>query len=120
MSFKQFARGLSKITSQKLTKTSNETSPDYAQFSCSQVYLERDDVRRLTVESQVIHVMAGTAWITTDGTDVIVDSGEQIVMRRGKYPALISAAGKHPLVYEVWYTNRSPSPQTLIPRLTES
>jgi hypothetical protein len=64
--------------------------------------------------------MAGTAWITIEGTDLIVNRGEQMVMKRGKYPALISAVGKRPLAYEICSTNRSPSAQNLIPEIIQS
>jgi hypothetical protein len=117
MSFKQFARVLGKRATQQVAKTGNRASPAYIQVGCRQVHLDRNEMRPLSAETQIIHVTAGIAWISTDGTDLIVNSGEEIVMRRGKHPALISSAGKYPLEYEVRYAIRSSSAQTLIPRL---
>lgn len=57
----------------------------------------RDEKR----ESQVLRVVSGQAWITMDGEDIILGEGEEIRLSHGKYHALVSAADKKPLVYEI-------------------
>ena len=57
----------------------------------------RDEKR----ESQVIHIVSGTAWVTMDGKDVILTEGEELRLSRGKYDAIVSTANNEPLVYEV-------------------
>jgi hypothetical protein len=66
-----------------------------------QIRLERDEVYRLPEKRQVICVVAGAAWISLDNLDLLVDTGEQVVVKPGKTPALISAIGTPPLVYEL-------------------
>ena len=57
----------------------------------------RDEKR----ESQVLHVVSGTAWVTMDGKDIILNEGEEVRLSRGKYDALISSPDRQPLVYEI-------------------
>jgi hypothetical protein len=43
--------------------------------------------------------MSGSAWITFDGQDIIVHSGDQIALTSNSDPVIISALGDHPLIY---------------------
>lgn len=57
----------------------------------------RDEKR----ESQVLHIVSGTAWVTMDGEDIVLGEGEEIRLSHGKYGAVISTANHEPLVYEI-------------------
>lgn len=57
----------------------------------------RDEKR----ESQVLHVVSGTAWISMDGEDIILNEGEEVRLSRGKYDAVVSSSDRHPLIYEI-------------------
>ncbi|MBZ0306031.1 MAG: DUF2917 domain-containing protein [Anaerolineae bacterium] len=57
----------------------------------------RDEKR----DSQVLHVISGTAWVTMDGKDILLAEGEKLRLSRGKYDAIVSTADGKPLVYEV-------------------
>jgi hypothetical protein len=67
----------------------------------TQIRLERDEVYRLPEKCQVICFIAGAAWISLDNFDLLVDTGEQIVVKPGKTSTLISAIGNLPLIYEI-------------------
>lgn len=57
----------------------------------------RDEKR----ESQVLRVVSGTAWVTMDDKDFVLQEGDEVRLSRGKYGALVSTIGDEPLVYEV-------------------
>jgi mannose-6-phosphate isomerase class I len=57
----------------------------------------RDEKR----ESQVLHVVEGTAWVTMDGRDIILNEGEELRLSHGKYDVVVSATGQKPLIYEI-------------------
>jgi hypothetical protein len=57
----------------------------------------RDEKR----ESQVLHVVTGTAWVTMDGKDIILNEGEEVRLSRGKYDAVVSSVDSKPVVYEI-------------------
>ncbi|MBI5670691.1 MAG: hypothetical protein HZC41_22080 [Chloroflexi bacterium] len=64
--------------------------------------LDGRDVRRLTNVEQVVRVVAGSAWITLDGEDILVNRGETVTLQPGVYPPVISSMNGRPLEYEVW------------------
>jgi hypothetical protein len=51
---------------------------------------------------QVVRIIAGYAWITFDGQEIVLRSGEQMQLVPGHEPALISTPVNRPLVFEVW------------------
>jgi hypothetical protein len=65
------------------------------------VHLERGEIYLLHEACQTIQVIAGAAWISVDDVDVLVNQGEQAVIRPGEHPAIISGVGSHSLVYEI-------------------
>jgi mannose-6-phosphate isomerase-like protein (cupin superfamily) len=66
----------------------------------SKIELMKGFVRTEKRVSQVLHVVSGTAWITMDGEDTILNPGDALKLSHGKYKAVVSAAGGEPLVYE--------------------
>jgi hypothetical protein len=69
-------------------------------LSQSKIELMKGFVRDEKRESQVLRVVSGKAWVTMDGEDVVLQPGDEIKLSRGKYDAVVSAAGDEPLVYE--------------------
>jgi mannose-6-phosphate isomerase-like protein (cupin superfamily) len=69
-----------------LTKTKLELMPGFV----------RDEKR----VSQVFRVVSGTAWVSIDGEDIVLRTGEELKLSHGKYDAVISSADDDPLVYE--------------------
>lgn len=58
------------------------------------------EILALNMKCQTLRVKEGHAWITHDGIDAIVHSGEIIQMKnRGK--AVISPANRHRVVFEL-------------------
>ncbi len=56
----------------------------------------RDEKR----ESQLLRIVSGTAWVSMDGEDVILNPGDELKLSHGKHKALVSPANDEPLVYE--------------------
>ena len=50
--------------------------------------------------SQMLRIVSGTAWVSMDGEDRILQPGEELKLSHGKHQAVISATGDAPLVYE--------------------
>jgi mannose-6-phosphate isomerase-like protein (cupin superfamily) len=57
--------------------------------------------RAVRRNSQVIRVVSGNGWITFEGRDAYLSSGEEMLLGRGKHHAVLSALGADPLVYEI-------------------
>lgn len=64
------------------------------------VQLAPGEVRSHRRNSQVLHVVSGQAWITVDGRDIVLSSGEEMAISPGTYEAVILALGRQPLTYE--------------------
>lgn len=64
------------------------------------VELMKGYVRDEKRESQVLRVVSGAAWVSMDGEDFILRTGEELKLSHGKHKALVSPANNEPLVYE--------------------
>lgn len=64
-------------------------------------YLHKQDVQRHECKGDILRVLAGTAWLTIDGRDVVMRKGDEWVLSPGKYPALVSSVNGQSLVYEL-------------------
>jgi len=51
---------------------------------------------------QHLHVLSGTAWVSTDGRDTVAPLGSCMDLAGARYPALVSGLGGNPLLFEVW------------------
>lgn len=65
------------------------------------VTLQPERLLRLQSCNQTIIVTAGCAYLTWNGEDHLLRVGQQMHLRQSKFPALISAAGKQALGFEV-------------------
>ncbi len=65
------------------------------------VRLGAGGVRTLQRASQVIRVVSGCAWITLDGDDIVLCSGQAVRLVPGKHPAVISGPSDYPVIYEI-------------------
>jgi hypothetical protein len=77
-----------------------------------------NEVFRLPAASRGIVVVAGTAWVTLNGRDIFLASGESLQLPSLRDSALISALGRKSLILEVFgatsaplYTTLAASPQ---------
>jgi mannose-6-phosphate isomerase-like protein (cupin superfamily) len=57
------------------------------------------NVHTLRRAAQRIHVVAGSAWISLDGDDIVLQRGQSVVLPAGQHAPVISATGHEPLVY---------------------
>jgi mannose-6-phosphate isomerase-like protein (cupin superfamily) len=57
-------------------------------------------VRSEKRESQVLRIVSGTAWVSMEGEDIVLNPGEELKLSHGKYNAVVSPVGDEPLVYE--------------------
>ena len=67
----------------------------------NQVEILKGSVRDEKRESQTLHVVSGTAWISMDGMDIFVKQGQDLRLSRGKYQAVVSNLGNEPVIYEI-------------------
>lgn len=51
-------------------------------------------------ESQVLRIVSGTAWVSMEGEDIILQPGDELKLSHGKHNAVISPTGNEPLIYE--------------------
>ncbi len=65
------------------------------------VRLGAGSVRTLPRASQMIRVVAGCAWITLDGDDIVLCSGQEVRLVPGRHPAVISGPSDYPVIYEI-------------------
>jgi hypothetical protein len=63
--------------------------------------LEPGELLRLNLHAQTIRVVSGCAWITWEGKDVLLTTGQEKQFRASNYPALISAEQRIPLLIEI-------------------
>jgi len=57
--------------------------------------------RKLPQTCQLIRVLSGCAWISINGQDVIVESGNEIHLSKGEYEGVISNLCDDVLVYHL-------------------
>ncbi|MBZ0296229.1 MAG: DUF2917 domain-containing protein [Anaerolineae bacterium] len=69
-------------------------------ISQSTIELMKGYVRTEKRESQVLRIVSGTAWVSMDGEDLILNPGEELKLSHGKHHAVVSPANNQPLVYE--------------------
>jgi hypothetical protein len=63
--------------------------------------LENGEVFRINHFYSEFQVLSGVAWVTIEGKDLILCSGEKLKFESKKAVALISALGKQQLIVEV-------------------
>jgi hypothetical protein len=75
--------------------------PDPADSALQIFRLSKGSVRELQHSRHVIRVVAGCAWITLKGEDIIVENGHEIHLDPGEDTGVISNLCDDLLVYEV-------------------
>jgi len=65
------------------------------------VTLRRGEVYRLPSSCRAVWVVAGRAWLTHSGEDIILNQGEHAVFARHTDPVVITSTGKMPLTLEI-------------------
>lgn len=68
----------------------------------SRVILYKGEVYRLSPTYQGLRVIAGHAWVTLAGNDIMLTSGEEKSLSTHQETALISTLQNTPLIFEVW------------------
>jgi hypothetical protein len=63
--------------------------------------LYKNEIFHLPQACQEIRVLAGCAWLTLDGQDIILTRGDQLWLAKNRDFALVSALGQNPLIFEV-------------------
>jgi mannose-6-phosphate isomerase-like protein (cupin superfamily) len=64
-------------------------------------YLHKSMTRRHGRTGQCLRVLAGRAWITLDGRDILLRAGEDYRLNAGTFDAVVSSADGRALVYEL-------------------
>jgi mannose-6-phosphate isomerase-like protein (cupin superfamily) len=82
------------------TPDAKRTTHTMEQLSQSKIELMKGYVRSEKRESQVLRIVSGTAWVSIDGEDVILNPGDELKLSHGKHKALVSSAHNEPLIYE--------------------
>jgi hypothetical protein len=60
------------------------------------------ELLRIPRDRQHLHVLSGTAWISAAGRDMVAAPGSCAKLGRTRHPALVSALGIQPLLFEIW------------------
>jgi hypothetical protein len=66
-----------------------------------QFIFDKGEVFRVPSACKELYVLSGRAWVTHDGKDIILNSGERASLISNKDCTLVSALGKVPLSLEV-------------------
>lgn len=80
----------------------------------SRLMLCHNEVLRLPAASQGAEVVSGVAWVTVNGRDIFLASGERLWLPSPRDPVLISALGRNPLILEVFGATSVPLPAALV------
>jgi hypothetical protein len=64
--------------------------------------LRQNEVLRLPAAGQALKVISGIAWVTVNGRDNFLASGESLRLPSGRDAVLISALGRQSLILEVF------------------
>jgi hypothetical protein len=81
--------------------TPSPDGPDTAGDALQVFQLSKGNVHKLERSCHVIRVIAGCAWITLNGQDIIVESGHEIHLDPGEHSAVVSNLCDDLLVYEI-------------------
>lgn len=86
----------------------------FAEKNIQRIQLTTGEPYRLP-DQHLVYVVKGTAWVTSGNKDRILQPYERLCLQSGLYPALISSAGRTPLVFDVFPTHAGqPSPLRLM------
>ncbi len=66
------------------------------------IMVMKDEVYRLPQTHRQIQVLSGTAWLTLDKQDIILNSPEKASLPSSQNPVVISALNNMPLILAVW------------------
>jgi hypothetical protein len=83
-----------------------------------QFTLEKSEVFRIPSACKELHVLAGNAWITVAGRDIVLTSGETVSLETKKDRAILSALGNKSVSLEVILTAHTNFHGIAISRLT--
>lgn len=78
-----------------------QTAPAAGESSLEVFKLTKGNTRKLPQTCQLIRVVSGCAWISIDGQDIIVESGNEIHLAPGDYAGVISNLCDDLLVYSL-------------------
>ncbi|MCC7206285.1 MAG: DUF2917 domain-containing protein [Anaerolineae bacterium] len=67
------------------------------------VWLENGALHRMMIERPTrFKVLQGTAWITHDGEDIVLQAGQRARIDPSAECTLVGALGGEPVVFEAW------------------
>ncbi len=84
-----------------------DSTPKFVVTAC--LTLDKTQVFRIPANYHRVKVMAGTAWFTIEGRDVILTPGETLALH-SKTPVLVSVLGNKPLTLLAWQDELSTPP----------
>ncbi|HAA30497.1 MAG TPA: hypothetical protein DCE56_25930 [Cyanobacteria bacterium UBA8553] len=67
----------------------------------AQVILEKGKVFRVPFRCRELHLLSGMAWLTVNGEDIILKSGETVSLPSNKGWSILSVLGNMPVTLEV-------------------
>ena len=85
-----------------LQRYSELAAPVSGTLEEDRIILMKDEVYRLPQTHRQIQVLSGTAWITLDKQDIILNSPEKTLLPSSKNAVVISALNNVPLILAVW------------------
>lgn len=89
------------VDSNKFSAFTNLFKSDLKSLIPYQVTLEKDQVFRVPSAYRELRILSGIAWITGDGEDIILTSGQKASLTSSKGGTVLSALGNVPLTLEV-------------------
>jgi hypothetical protein len=85
-----------------LQRYSELAAPVSGTLEEDRIILMKDEVYKLPQTHREIQVLSGTAWITLDKQDIILNSSEKVSLPSSKNPVIISSLNNVPLILAVW------------------
>ncbi|MBZ0287922.1 MAG: DUF2917 domain-containing protein [Anaerolineae bacterium] len=82
------------------TPDSKRTTHTMEQLSKEKIELMQGHVRTEKRESQVLRIVSGSAWVSMEGEDIVLNPGDELKLSHGRHEAVVSPVGHEPLIYE--------------------
>lgn len=87
--------------SNRLRDLTNLIHCNLKSLGSAQYTLETGKLFRVPSVCQQLHVLSGIAWLTVAGEDIILTTGEQILLDSNQGLAILSALGDKPVILEI-------------------
>jgi hypothetical protein len=93
---------MSSVDIASVLQSTARTAPARESRDVLRLALYGGELHRISHRARHLHVLSGTAWISSNGRDVVAERGSCVQLVRSRHSALVSALGGRPLLFEMW------------------